>query len=175
MEITYTHAAGLDIHKKTVVACVFIPGPKVKPVKETRTFSTMTQDLLALADWLTSKGVTHVAMESTGEYWKPVYNMLEASFTVLVVNAQHIKMVPGRKTDVKLRREVAFVAVETARTGLNLVFCHQYPTLACSRSNSTARSPEDNVPSSTRWQSTCKGRLRLRASLRLEARVDGSG
>lgn len=101
MEITYSHAAGLDIHKKTVVACVLIPGPKAKPVKETRTFSTMTQDLLALADWLTSKGVTHVAMESTGEFWKPVYNLLEASFTVLVVNAHHIKTVPGRKTDVK--------------------------------------------------------------------------
>ncbi len=101
MEITYTYAAGLDIHKKTVVACSFIPGPKGKPVKETRTFGTMTQDLLALADWLTSKGVTHVAMESTGEFWKPVYNLLEATFTVLVVNAQHIKTVPGRKTDVK--------------------------------------------------------------------------
>jgi len=101
MEITYTHAAGLDVHKKTVVACVFISGPKGKPVKETRTFGTMTQDLLALADWLTSKGITHVAMESTGEFWKPVYNLLEASFTVLVVNAQHIKTVPGRKTDVK--------------------------------------------------------------------------
>ena len=101
MEITYPHAAGLDIHKKTVVACVFIPGPKGKAVKETRTFGTMTQDLLALADWLTSLGITHVAMESTGELWKPVYNLLEASFTVLVVNAQHIKTVPGRKTDVK--------------------------------------------------------------------------
>ena len=101
MEITYTHAAGLDVHKKTVVACVFTPGPKGKPHKEIRTFGTMTQDLLALADWLTSKGVTHVAMESTGEFWKPVYNLLEATFTVLVVNAQHIKTVPGRKTDVK--------------------------------------------------------------------------
>ena len=101
MEITYTHVAGLDVHKKTVVACVFSPGPKGKPVKETRTFGTMTQDLLALADWLTLKGVTHVAMESTGEVWKPVYNLLEASFTVLVVNAHHIKTVPGRKTDVK--------------------------------------------------------------------------
>ncbi len=101
MEITYTHAAGLDVHKKTVVACVFTPGPKGKPHKETRTFGTMTQDLLALADWLTFNSITHVAMESTGEYWKPVYNLLEASFTVLVVNAQHIKTVPGRKTDVK--------------------------------------------------------------------------
>ena len=114
MEITYPHAAGLDVHKQTVVACCFTPGPKGKPQKETRTFSTMTQDLLALAAWLTLKGITHVAMESTGEYWKPVYNLLEASFTVLVVNAQHIKTVPGRKTDVKLRHEVVFVAVETA-------------------------------------------------------------
>ena len=101
MELIYTHVAGLDVHKKTVVACVFTPGPNGKPQKEIRTFGTMTQDLLALADWLTTKEVTHVAMESTGEYWKPIYNLLEASFTVLVVNAQHIKTVPGRKTDVK--------------------------------------------------------------------------
>jgi transposase len=101
MEITYTHAAGLDIHKKTVVACCFTPGPKGQPQKEIRTFGTMTQDLLALAEWLTVKGITHVALESTGEFWKPVYQILESSFTVLVVNAQHIKTVPGRKTDVK--------------------------------------------------------------------------
>src|SRR5918998_976108 len=68
MELVYTHVAGLDVHKKTVVACVFTPGPKGKPQKESRTFGTMTRDLLALADWLTTKGVTHVAMESTGEY-----------------------------------------------------------------------------------------------------------
>ena len=101
MELIYTHVAGLDVHKKTVVACGFTPGSKGKPQQEIRTFGTMTQDLLALADWLTTQGITHVAMESTGEYWKPVYNLLEASFTVLVVNAQHIKTVPGRKTDVK--------------------------------------------------------------------------
>jgi len=101
MQITYTHVAGLDVHKKTVVACIFIPGPKGKSHKEIRTFGTMTRDLLALAAWLTGVGVTHVAMESTGEYWKPVYNLLEGTFTVFVVNAQHIKTVPGRKTDVK--------------------------------------------------------------------------
>ncbi|HEV2126649.1 MAG TPA: IS110 family transposase [Chloroflexota bacterium] len=101
MEITYTHAAGLDVHKKTVVACCLTPGLKGKPQKEIRTFGTTTQDLLALADWLTNKGITHVAMESTGEFWKPVYNILEANFTILVVNAQHIRNVPGRKTDVK--------------------------------------------------------------------------
>jgi transposase len=101
MELIHTHGAGLDVHKKTVVACVRIPGPDGKPLKQTRTFSTMTADLLSLADWLLAQGVTHVAMESTGEFWKPVFAILEALFTVLVVNAQHIKQVPGRKTDVK--------------------------------------------------------------------------
>ena len=70
MEITYTHAAGLDVHKKTVVACLFTPAPNGKPQKETRTFGTMTQDLLALADWLTTQGVIHVAMESTAHFWR---------------------------------------------------------------------------------------------------------
>jgi transposase len=101
MEVTYSHCAGLDVHKKTVVACTLVPGEEGQLVKEVRTFSTMTGDLLKMGDWLTQKGVTHVAMESTGEYWKPVYNLLEDGFTLLVVNAQHIKNVPGRKTDVK--------------------------------------------------------------------------
>ena len=70
-------------------------------IKETQSFETMTASLLVLSDWLTSYGVTHVAMESTGEYWKPIYNILEENFEVLLVNAQHIKAVPGRKTDVK--------------------------------------------------------------------------
>jgi transposase len=101
MEVTYTHCAGLDVHKKTVVACCLTPGEGGKLEREIRTFSTMTSDLLKMGDWLIHKEITHVAMESTGEYWKPVYNLLEGGFTVLVVNAQHIKNVPGRKTDVK--------------------------------------------------------------------------
>ncbi len=101
MELVSPHCAGLDVHKKNVVACVRILGADGKSQTETRTFSTMTADLLALADWLRAHGVTEVAMESTGEYWKPVYAILEPQFTVLVVNAQHIKQVPGRKTDVK--------------------------------------------------------------------------
>jgi transposase len=101
MDVIYTHVAGLDIHKKTVVVCIITPTASGKPHKEIRTFGTMTQELLTLVDWLATKGVTHVAMESTGEFWKPVYNLLEGSFTLLVVNAQHIKTVPGRKTDVK--------------------------------------------------------------------------
>jgi transposase len=97
MEVINERCAGLDVHKKTVVACVIIPEGK-----ETRTFSTMTQGLLELADWLGESQVTQVAMESTGVFWKPVYNLLEGlDFTLLVVNARHIKAVPGRKTDVK--------------------------------------------------------------------------
>jgi transposase len=101
MDIVYPRCAGLDVHKKTVVACVRVlePGRKVRP--ETRRFDTMTCGLKALADWLTSKGVTQVAMESTGVYWKPVWNLLEGRFELLLVNAQHIKKVPGRKTDMK--------------------------------------------------------------------------
>lgn len=101
MEILHTHCAGLDVHKKTVVACAITPKAKHGWQGETKTFGTMTADLLALSDWLQERGVTHVAMESTGEYWRPVFNILEGSFDVLVVNAQHIKAVPGRKTDVK--------------------------------------------------------------------------
>jgi transposase len=88
------------VHKKTVVACLLIPDSKGSRQKQTRTFSTMTADILAMVDWLTQAGCTHVAMESTGVYWQPIYNLLEGLFTVLVVNAQHIKAVPGRKTDV---------------------------------------------------------------------------
>jgi transposase len=89
------------VHKKTVVAAIIVPGEQGDLRKETRTFGTMTSDLLALSDWLLSCSVTHVAMESTGEYWKPVFNILENNFEVLLVNAQHIKAVPGHKTDVK--------------------------------------------------------------------------
>lgn len=101
MDIVHTHCAGLDVHKKTVVTAIIVPDGKNGLQKETRTFGTMTCDLLALSDWLMGYGVTHVAMESTGEYWKPVFNILENNFEVLLVNAQHIKAVPGHKTDVK--------------------------------------------------------------------------
>lgn len=103
MKVVYERCCGLDVHKKTVVACLIAPGSgsQANPGKEIRTFGTMTADLLALTDWLRSVGCTHVAMESTGIYWKPVYNLLEGQFEVLVVNVQHIKAVPGRKTDVK--------------------------------------------------------------------------
>jgi len=83
------------------VACLLTPGSRGEPGKETRTFSTMTADLLAMAQWLEGEGCTHVAMESTGSYWKPIYNLLEDRFELLLVNARHLKAVPGRKTDVK--------------------------------------------------------------------------
>jgi transposase len=88
------------VHKKTVVACLLVSNANGGRQKQTRTFSTMTADLLVMVDWLQQGGCTHVAMESTGVYWQPIYNLLEGLFTVLVVNAQHIKAVPGRKTDV---------------------------------------------------------------------------
>lgn len=100
MEVVHLHCAGLDVHKKTVVAAIIVPNGEGGQRKEVRTFGTMTADLLALSDWLLSVGVTYVAMESTGEYWKPIYNILEENFELLLANAQHIKKVPGRKTDV---------------------------------------------------------------------------
>jgi transposase len=101
MQVVHARCAGLDVHKKTVVACARLLAPDGTLTTHVRTFSTMTAGLLALVDWLLSLEVTHVAMESTGEFWKPVFNLLEGSLTVLVVNAQHIKYVSGRKTDVK--------------------------------------------------------------------------
>jgi transposase len=101
MEVVYPRCCGLDLHKRTVVACLLTPGPRGKPTREVRTFGTMTDDLLALSDWLTAAGCTHVAMESTGVLWKPIFNLLEGNFELLLVNAHHVKAVPGRKTDVR--------------------------------------------------------------------------
>jgi transposase len=101
MDVLYERCCGLDIHKRTAVACVITSTAAGKPVKVIRTFGTMTEELLELADWLRTQAVTHVAMESTGVYWKPVWNLLEGQFELLLANAQHIKAVPGRKTDVR--------------------------------------------------------------------------
>lgn len=97
MDIIIDKGCGLDVHKGTVVACIMGTGIK----KEVKTNTTMTNDLLRLKEWLQKNGVTHVAMESTGVYWKPVFNILEDSFEVILVNARHVKNVPGRKTDVQ--------------------------------------------------------------------------
>lgn len=101
MEILYPRCAGLDVHKKMIRVCLVIRTEQGQLQKEFRTYGTTTQELLELADWLREQGCTHVAMEATGVYWKPVYNLLEGSFELLVVNAHHMKAVPGRKTDTK--------------------------------------------------------------------------
>jgi len=101
MEVLYSRCAGLDVHKKTVVVCRLGVDAKGHKVKEIQTFGTTTAELLSLSDWLTAGACTHVAMESTGEFWKPIWNLLEGSFELLLVNAQHVKRVPGRKTDVQ--------------------------------------------------------------------------
>src|SRR5690348_12321170 len=98
--VLYACCAGLDVHKKTVVACMIRTLANGQVHKEVRTFGTTTAQLLARADWLASQGVTHVALESTGVYWRPVFNLLEDRFEVILVNAQHMKAVPGHKTDV---------------------------------------------------------------------------
>ena len=101
MEVIYPHCCGLDVHKREVVACVVSTEPDGTACKEVRAFGTMTPDILALADWLAIQEVSHVAMESTGVYWKPIWNLLEDSFALLLVNARHVKAAPGRKTDVR--------------------------------------------------------------------------
>jgi transposase len=101
MQVVHPRCCGLDIHKKTVVACVLLTQPDGTVQRHTRTFTTMVVDLLALDAWLRECAVEQIAMESTGVYWRPVFNLLEEGRTVVLVNAQHIKAVPGRKTDVK--------------------------------------------------------------------------
>jgi transposase len=101
MQVIHQYCCGLDVHKKTVVACILITSPDGTVQKKVRTFSTMTSDLLAFVDWLQAFQITHVALESTGVYWHPVFNLLEEDFSVILVNAQHMKALPGRKTDIK--------------------------------------------------------------------------
>jgi transposase len=101
MNVMYERCAGLDVHKRSIVACRRVLDKMGRLQQEMRTFGSMTADLLQLSDWLRAGQITHVAMESTGVYWRPVFNILESSFEVVLVNAKHIKFVPGRKTDVK--------------------------------------------------------------------------
>ncbi len=101
MQVLYERCAAIDVHQKTAVTTILVSQPDGSPQKQTRTFATMTSDLLALEDWLRGLGITVVAMESTGVYWHPIFNILEEGRTIILVNAQHMKAVPGRKTDVK--------------------------------------------------------------------------
>jgi transposase len=107
VDTLHPHCAGLDVHKETVVACVRHQPARGRARAQTRTFATHTAGLLELADWLAAEGVTHAAMESTGVYWKPVFHVLEGRFELLLCNAQHVKNVPGRKTD---RADAAWLA-----------------------------------------------------------------
>lgn len=102
MQVLYAVCCGLDVHQQSVTACLLTQGAQGRTVREFRTFSTMTSGLRELAEWLRTAGCRHVALESTGVYWKPVYNVLEGQCEeLLLVNAQHVKQVPGRKTDLK--------------------------------------------------------------------------
>ncbi len=101
MELLHPCCCGLDVHQQSVVACLIQTDPDGQRTKEFRTFGTTTADLLQLADWLREATCSQVAMESTGVYWKPVYNVLEGQCTLLVANAQHVKGLPGRKTDIQ--------------------------------------------------------------------------
>jgi len=101
MEVILRCCAGLDVHKDSVEACIRGMSAGGKIEHEVRHWGTTTRDLEALADWLLSMGVTHVAMESTGVYWKPIFNILETKFEILLANAHHLKNVPGRKTDIR--------------------------------------------------------------------------
>jgi transposase len=120
MEVVFARCAGIDVHKRSVVVCRLTPGltgtrdATSQVVAVTQTFGTTTDELLRLSDWLAEGGCTHVGLESTGEFWKPVFNLLEGTFTVWLLNAQHIKAVPGRKTDVKDAQWIA----ELLRHGL---------------------------------------------------------
>src|ERR1700680_4868087 len=101
MEVVYPCCCGLDVHKKSITACVLLAEAKGKSRKEKKRFGTFTHDLLQLADWLAGRGGTNFGMEARRVYWKPVWNILAEQFEALLVNAQHIKAVPGRKTDQK--------------------------------------------------------------------------
>lgn len=114
MEIVHRSCAGIDIGKRSVKVCVITSGPRSVPQKEIRTFGMLTRDLLALADWPDDVGVEAAAMEATGSYWKPLWNLLEERFELLLANAAHLKAVPGRKTDV---RDAEWIA-ELFRHGL---------------------------------------------------------
>jgi transposase len=116
MDVRYQRCAGLDVHKRTVVACVRLTTSQGAVEQEVRTVGAMTADLLALSDWLAGYAVEQVAMEATGVYWRPVFNVLEAGHAVILVNPQHMRAVPGRKTDVKDAEWLADLLAHGLRT-----------------------------------------------------------
>ena len=125
MQVVYEVCCGLDVHKKSVTACVLCASGRRR---ETREFGTFTRELLELGEWLRSCGVTHVALESTGVNWKPVWNLLAGQFEVLLVNAQHIKAVPGRR---QIRRTVSGSPNCCNMVCYGPVLCHRLPFGNC--------------------------------------------
>lgn len=117
LTIQHPRCAGLDVHKRQITVCRLTPGSGPELHSEVRTFGTLTRDLLALSDWLTEGGCTHVVLESTGVYWKPVYNLLEGSFTLLLVNPEHVKALTGRKSDVQDATRLAYLLARNELTG----------------------------------------------------------
>jgi transposase len=109
IDVLHARCAGFDVHKKTIKVCLLQKQTDGREQREIRTYGTTTQELLSLSDWLKEQGCTHIAMEATGVYWKPVYNLLEGNFELIIANAQHIKAVPGRKTDVNDAQWIAML------------------------------------------------------------------
>ncbi len=135
MQVLYPRCCGLDIHQKTVVACVLLTDPDGTDQRLVRTVGTMTADLLALGDWLDVHAVTHVAMERTGVLWRPVFNVLAEGRTLILVNAQHLTAVPGRKTDVKESEWLA----DPLRQGLLKASCVPPPPIRVLRDLTRSR------------------------------------
>jgi len=162
LKAVYERCAGLDIHKKTVVACRIVPNGQGGWQTAMRTFGTMTPDLLALSDWLHEGNISHVAMESTGIYWRPIFNILESSFQLLLVNAQHIKFVPGRKTDVKDAQWIAellqhgllkasYIPAAPQRTMRELLKYRQYLTQERTRESNRVQKVLEDAKSDVSW------------------------
>lgn len=157
MLVVHPRCCGLDVHKKSVVACVVITHEDGSVERALRSFGTMTVDLMALCDWLEGWGVTHVALESTGVYWRRVSNVLEdATRTLVLVNAQHIKHVPGRTTDVN---DAEWLTDLVLHGVLKPSFIPQPPFGCCANSRASARRWSRSGPArSTGCRSSSKGR-----------------
>src|SRR5689334_8523398 len=143
VSVLYRRCAGLDVHKKTVVACVLLTAANGQLSREVRTFATTTAGLVALRAWLSGQGVRQVAMESTGIYWRPVFNLLEGHCEVLVANAQHMKAVPGRKTDI---RDSEWIADLLRHGLLKPSFIPPSPSAICATCCVIARAWSVNAP-----------------------------
>lgn len=169
MEILHTRCAGIDVHKKNVKVCLIITDENGKRKKEFRTYLTMTQQLLELRDWLKEQECSHIAFEATGVYWKPVFNLLEGDFEILVVNAHHMKAVPGRKTDIKdaewiadllqhgLRKRELYPLSPPTRTARSHPLSSQFGRRACTRSQSASKDLRRYQPETGRRGQRCDG------------------